>query len=129
MSSILMTILVFTDAISPEDDMGDLLGVDLALILTEVALMFVLPENQEMCTIERVLTFHTLSMIGITIMTAMGFGERSYLVAAVSGVLLLTAVFVLWEYSRYAALVRQIKDKLYAQGSQVGVFTEIDNII
>jgi len=126
LSTVLSSLFLFTTNL----ELHDLLGVDVALILTEVALLFVLRETAEFTTSERVLVSHTISMITMTILTASGVLHNRLLIAVTIGIIVAgTLLFVLYEYHQFYRLVSKLKAMFYANGEKVGSFVEIDGII
>eukprot|EP01084_Bolivina_argentea_P021454 39866_1 len=121
-STILMYLLVFTADL----EVGDLLATNLTLILTEVALLFVLPPTDDFTTTERVLTAHILIMVIITILTASNaLTEELMILYIVLAVTISTFMFVFYEYKKYHNLVEKVKKKFYSNGSQIGDYVPI----
>jgi len=126
LSTILLSLFLFTT----ELELDDLLQVDLALVLTEVALLFILRDTQEFTTSERVIVAHTISMIVMTILTAADVLHDSFLISCAIGLIMVgTFLFVLYEYHQFHRLVSKLKAMFYANGKRVGSFVEIDRII
>lgn len=123
-SSILLLLFVFTHDL----ELGDMMEVNVALILTDIALVWVLESSDEFTTTERVLILHTLSMLLITIIEASetsGFNVIAFVIV----MLCVTVCFGIWEYSLYWRLVRDLKQGFYNNNRREASFQVIDRII
>jgi len=126
LSAILLSLLVFT----PLLDLADLLAINLALILTEVALLFVLKHTEKFTTTEIVIVSHILSMVFITILTALNIlQDTSSMLYVIITINVVTILFVIYEYIKYKKLIHKLKTTFFSNGSEIGDFTEIDKIV
>ena len=136
------TLMLHLTIFLPRLDLASLIGTVLAVALTEVALLFVMPVTDEFTTAESVVLFQALYVIamafvvGLTCDDAEGAGDTARCAVQQSHMLvanvLITFVTVLWlmrEYRAYLRLVSKIKGKFKSVHAFVGMFKDIDGQI
>ena len=126
---LLSIVLMNTTVFLPEMDIEDNFSAVLTIVLTEVALLFVLPESSDFTTAESVIVGHSMYMIAILF----GIHLRNMSVEAVlicnAVVTVLTIIFTVCEYRNFVDLVARIKSKFKEGTKLVGNYSEIDKEI
>ena len=124
----------------PKVGLASTVGTVLAVALTEVALLFVMPPTDELTTAESVIIVQVLYVISLAFVVGLVCDDETFgtsecavqmwhmLIANV----VTTVCTVAWcvrEYRAYRRLVRLIKGKFKSVHAYVGMFKDIDKQI
>ena len=134
---ILSTLLLHTAMFLPLLDLASMVGTVLSIVLTEVALLFVMPHTTEFTTAESVVVAHSVYMlilgysVGVTQLDGSATVPISSMtvVAIDCAITALTTGYVLHQFAKYKAMVRTIKAKFQSSHPLVGTYGEIDSQI
>ena len=135
-STIMMHLTVFL----PKLDLASLVGTVLAVALTEVALLFVMPPTDEFTTAECVVIVQSLYVIIQAFVVGLACDDEIsgttdcviqmwHMFIANMVVTVCTVAWCVLEYRRYKGLVRSIKDTFKSVHAYVGMFKDIDKQI
>lgn len=125
----------------PAMEVADLIAIVLAIALTEVALLFVMPHTNEVTTAESVLLGHATYVIAAGFVVGLSCNQSDpdddtasevslkHMLFANAAMTLTTIAWCMKEYRAYRALVNIIKNKFRATHAFVGMFAEIDREI
>lgn len=125
LSLVLMNTTVFLPEMGIEDNFGALMTI----VLTEVALLFVLPESSEFTTAESVIVGHSIYMIAILFGIHAEDPSLETILISNAVVSVLTLIFVIIEYRNFMGLIARIKNKFKEGTNLVGSYMEIDKEI
>lgn len=113
-------------------EMGDMLAIVLTIVLTQIALLFVMPHNQDFTLAETVISAHAIYvlLLGIFIAVLLWLEEEmimtSYVVVVNVAITVMTVAYVARQRWKFLQLVQTIKRKFQGPHPLVGSFTEID---
>ena len=135
---ILSTLLLHTAMFLPGEPPSTIVSTVLSIVLTEVALLFVMPETGDFTTAESVVVFHSMYMLilGYTIAAATMLSGSSEapvtpmtIVGVNVGITAVTLVYVMQQYAQFKKLVKTIKAKFQSSHPLVGTYGQIDEQI
>ena len=137
---VLPTIMMHLTVFLPKVKLASTVSTVLAVALTEVALLFVMPPTDELTTAERVIIVQVLYVISQAFVVGLVCDDETFgtsecavqmwhMAIANMVTTVCTVAWCLREYRKYRRLVCLIKDKFKSVHDYVGIFEDIDKQI
>jgi len=134
---VLSTIMMHLTIFLPKIKLASTVSTVLAVALTEVALLFVMPPTDELTTAESVIIVQALYVISQAFVVGLVCEDETsecavemwHMLIANMVTTLCTVAWCLREYREYRRLVRKIKNKFKSVHAYVGTFKDIDEQI